>query len=117
MSVLLPAGPVRLSSGGLMFGLCFYLCVWTAAETRDGYTTGSGCIIVLYRWIDLVLLHNAERDFWQVGKVDTGTDANHDRVTVEVRAPQGKLAKVRWFAGIFWAFRSVHILAKRFVET
>ncbi|KAL2066913.1 hypothetical protein VTL71DRAFT_1337 [Oculimacula yallundae] len=103
-SVLLPAGPIRLSSGGILFGLFFYLYVWTAAQTFDAYNAAVTNIGIVYRWLDLVLIHTPEKDFWRVPEVKEGAEKDH---VIEGRAPEGQWAKLKWFTDLWLSARGV----------
>ncbi|KUJ17180.1 uncharacterized protein LY89DRAFT_73285 [Mollisia scopiformis] len=91
LSILLPAGVVRLSAGPIIFGLYFYILFWTEQQSRQSYLLGVSCTILVYRWLDLVVIHKPERDFWKVEEQDDGT-------VVQGRAPEG------WWPRLKWAF-------------
>ncbi|KAH7304852.1 membrane bound O-acyl transferase family-domain-containing protein [Rhexocercosporidium sp. MPI-PUGE-AT-0058] len=105
LSILLPSGPIRISSGGIILGLFFYIYAWTATNELDGYSAGTGSIALVFRWIDIVLIHHPERDFWRTAEVD-GKDMS-GRVIVEGRAPEGSWAKLKWFTDLWLSARGV----------
>jgi hypothetical protein len=102
-SVLLPAGMVRLGSGAIIFGLFFYSQFWTAEMTFETYMAGNFCVDAIYRWLDLVAIHRAERDFWSVA--DVQEEKKEEQVTVEGRAPAGPWEKLKWWASLWVAKR------------
>ncbi|KAH7403741.1 hypothetical protein BKA64DRAFT_459639 [Cadophora sp. MPI-SDFR-AT-0126] len=104
LSIILPAGPLRISSGGLTFGLFFYLYGWTAAKTFSAYSITTGCIGTVYRWIDLVLIHNPEEEFWRVEEVEGKDGKDH---VINGYAPDGAWAKLKWFTDLWLSARGV----------
>ncbi|KAH6718771.1 membrane bound O-acyl transferase family-domain-containing protein [Leptodontidium sp. MPI-SDFR-AT-0119] len=107
LSILLPPGPIRVSAGGLIIALFFYLYAWTAEKTLNGYAIATGSIGLVYRWIDLVFIHQPEKDFWRTAEVD-GKDKNGDEhVIVDGHAPEGSWAKIKWFADLWISARGV----------
>ncbi|CZR61800.1 uncharacterized protein PAC_11697 [Phialocephala subalpina] len=102
-SILLPYGVARLSAGGIVLGLFFYLQFWTADNTVGAYAAGTGCASVLLRWIDLLAVHRPETDFWPVKKVEN--DTSH--VPVEERVPSRIWAKLKWFSSLWIASRGI----------
>ncbi|KAG4427072.1 hypothetical protein IFR05_017445, partial [Cadophora sp. M221] len=103
LSILLPPGPIRISAGGLIIGLFFYLYAWTAEKTLNGYAVATGSVGLVYRWIDLMLIHQPEKDFWRTG--EEGDGGGH--VIVRGHAPEGSWGKVKWFADLWISARGV----------
>ncbi|KAF8852861.1 hypothetical protein BDZ45DRAFT_807110 [Acephala macrosclerotiorum] len=102
-SILLPSGPARLSAGGVVLGLFFYLQFWTEDKTVGAYAAGTGCASVLLRWIDLIGIHNPETDFWSVKRAEKG--GSH--VTSKNEVPSRLWAKLKWFSSLWIASRGV----------
>ncbi|KAH7403907.1 membrane bound O-acyl transferase family-domain-containing protein [Cadophora sp. MPI-SDFR-AT-0126] len=81
LSILLPRGLIRLSSGAVIIGLFLYLVVFTGEQSRDAYLSGVSCALLVLRWIDLVGIHTPERDFWKKTDPDNKSiDGSWDRL-------------------------------------
>ncbi|KAH8592489.1 membrane bound O-acyl transferase family-domain-containing protein [Bisporella sp. PMI_857] len=100
VTILLPAGPIRLSSGGLILGSVLYLVFCTRQQTSDAYIMANSCVSMLYRWLDLVAIHNPEKDLWRVSSKATPEDK------VKGSAPKG-IMKSRWFSALSFSPRAV----------
>lgn len=95
LSVLLPVGSIRLSSAAIIFGMIFYLLFWTREQTFSAYITVTSCCGIVYRWLDLVALHQPEKDFWRAsGKGDSESKSLS-------RAPESRVAKLMWFSSLW----------------
>ncbi|KAE8452686.1 hypothetical protein EG329_013945 [Mollisiaceae sp. DMI_Dod_QoI] len=99
-SILLPAGIIRLSAGAPILGVYFYMLFWTAEQSRDAYLLGVACTILVYRWIDLVVIHRPERDFWKV-------DVDESGKKLEMKAPSSRSGKFKWFFNLWNTQRGV----------
>jgi hypothetical protein len=76
---------------------------WHADKTLDGYLAGSGMGTLMYRWLDLVVVHRPESDFWRVSKVNGKKE--DDRENLEGKAPIGLWAKFKWWTDLFFSLR------------
>ncbi|KAJ5047056.1 uncharacterized protein L3040_002900 [Drepanopeziza brunnea f. sp. 'multigermtubi'] len=89
LSIALPPGFLRVSSGAIISGIYLYMLGWTAEQSRDAYLLGVSTSILVLRWIDLVVLHRPERDFWKKAGSATGR--------ADGRAPNDALGRLKWF--------------------
>ena len=67
LSIVLPRGLIRLSSGTIIFSLFLYLIIYTNDSSKESYLAGVSCAGLVLRLIDLVGIHVPERDFWEKG--------------------------------------------------
>ena len=65
LSIVLPPGLIRLSSGAIIIALFLYLVGFTGDQSRDAYLSGVSCALLVLRWVDLVGIHTPEKDFWK----------------------------------------------------
>jgi len=91
LSILLPPGPIRLSSGAVVFGLFFYLIFWTREQTNAAYITTTSCCSLILRWLDLIAIHALEKDFWKVSPDPKAQST----------APRNPIKKLVWFASLW----------------
>jgi hypothetical protein len=55
----------------------------------------------MYRWLDLVAIHQPESDFWKVNDVN----GKNEDGKVEGRAPVGLWAKLKWWTDLVLSSR------------
>ncbi|PVH78696.1 hypothetical protein DL98DRAFT_237574 [Cadophora sp. DSE1049] len=67
----------------------------------------TGCIGLVYRWIDLVLIHNPEKEFWRVEEVDEIEAKDLKDHVIRGYAPEGSWAKIKWFTDLWLSARGV----------
>jgi hypothetical protein len=74
---------------------------WHGDKMLGGYLAGSGICSLMYRWLDLVAIHQPESDFWKVNDVN----GKNEDGKVEGRAPVGLWAKLKWWTDLVLSSR------------
>lgn len=100
LSILLPSGVARLSTGPIVFAIVFYVVAWTRQETPGGYLAATACVGLLYRWLDFFAINIPERDFWTVRAAE-GREKELAQAVIKGKAPSGGWAKLKWFANLW----------------
>lgn len=80
--------------------MAVYVFFWTRGETAQEYSTATAFACCVIRWLDFVVLHSPEKDFWRA----RGDGSLEDRPEVP---PKG-VSKLRWFTGLWFAVRYVY---------
>ena len=83
-----------MSCGAALLAMFSYVLRWTQAQTVSAFSVGSGCAGTVIRWLDFVVVHNPERDFWRM----------RDGKKVG-EAPRGSWGKFKWFFSLWIAQR------------
>ncbi|KUJ18906.1 uncharacterized protein LY89DRAFT_732445 [Mollisia scopiformis] len=100
LSIFLPPGPIRLSTGLLLLILIIHATFWTYAPTYNEYTVSTTSMTTLFAWIDFVACHDLEHDFWKVEKDAEGH-------VVEKRVPNGVWEKLKWSTLFWFGYRKI----------
>ncbi|KAK0104984.1 hypothetical protein ONS95_004646 [Cadophora gregata] len=94
LSILLPRGLIRLSSGAIILSLFLYTINFTTDPSRGSYLAGVSCAGLTLRWIDLVGIHVPERDFWEKG-------------SNKKDSPKTSFERLKWFIYLWNSQRGV----------
>jgi hypothetical protein len=83
-----------------LFALFFCLQFWTSDENMNGYAVGAGVANLFIRWIDLIVLHRPEVDFWSIEKSKKSQD-HRDGGGI----PLDAWPRIKWFGTLWIASR------------
>lgn len=93
-SILLPRGKLRLICGIILVQL-FLGVLWGAQSTVQAYALANQTIMLLLRWIDLMIIHDPEKDFWRVE--NPPKEKGDDWTPSGTKTVNGTWTKLKWW--------------------
>lgn len=75
-------------------------------KSREAYVNGINLCGFLFRWLDLIAIHNPERDFWKTNQ--NVTEENDEKVSRADAPPSNIWGKLKWFGSLWINVRCVY---------
>jgi hypothetical protein len=109
LAILLPPGAIRVAiSGAILIALLAQTPYYTSGSPFDDYIFGVSITSTFVRYLDLIVFHIPERDFYRLGEAPQDADGVH---TPDVRTrqpwPKGACGKLRHMASLWIANRGI----------